>query len=61
VANQPKREITLGLISDTHAKIAAMTDAEREARVQEIYDTPSSELTPADNAEFFAIMFGGKG
>jgi hypothetical protein len=43
----------------TNAKVAAMSLEQREARVDELYSLPESELTPEATAEFFAIMFGG--
>ena len=44
---------------DAAAKVAAMTESEREGHVQEIYATSSGKLSAADKAKFFAIMFGG--
>lgn len=40
------------------AKVDAMSEAGKEARVQEIYTIPSADLTTDDMAEFFGIMFG---
>jgi hypothetical protein len=38
------------------AKIASMSDAEREIRVAELYELPH---TPENLLEFMTIMFGG--
>jgi hypothetical protein len=46
-------------IAVVNAKVAAMTEAKKEARVQEIYAISADQLTEEDTAEFFAIMFGG--
>lgn len=45
-------------IAAINAKVAGMNEAEKEARVQEIYAIPSDKLTDDDTAEFYAIMFG---
>ena len=38
------------------AKIAAMTPAEREARVEEIYAMPDDECTPETTLELLEIL-----
>jgi hypothetical protein len=42
-----------------HAKVAAMTDEEQEARMHEIYSMADEAVTTDMLEEFFAVMFGG--
>jgi hypothetical protein len=45
--------------AELSAKIASMSDEQKDARVQEIYAIPSEEVSPEQFDEFFAMMFGG--